>query len=83
MLTAADRNDVEQLEIAAPAPDDELLALNDLLERLASADSAKAQLVKLRHFAGMTLEAAAAALAISEPTAMTRRSRIRPGRRST
>jgi RNA polymerase sigma factor (TIGR02999 family) len=67
-----ERLDVEHLEIAAPAPDDELLALNDALERLASADPAKAQLVKLRYFAGMTLEEAAAALGISEPTAKRR-----------
>jgi len=66
------RVDADDLEIAAPADDNELLAVNDALERLASADPAKAELVKLRYFVGMTIEEAAAALGISEPTAKRR-----------
>ena len=66
------RVDADELEIAAPADDDELLAVNDALERLAQADPAKAELVKLRYFVGMTVEEAAAALGISEPTAKRR-----------
>ena len=66
------RVDADELEIAAPADDDELLAVNDALERLAQADPAKAKLVKLRYFVGMTVEEAAAALGISEPTAKRR-----------
>ncbi len=66
------RVDADELEIAAPAADDELLAVNDALERLAQADPAKAELVKLRYFVGMTIEEAAAALGISEPTAKRR-----------
>jgi RNA polymerase sigma factor (TIGR02999 family) len=66
------RVEVDDLEIAAPADDDELLAVNEALERLASADPAKAELVKLRYFVGMTVEEAAAALGISEPTAKRR-----------
>jgi len=66
------RVDADDLEIAAPADDDELLAVNEALERLAAVDPAKAELVKLRYFVGMTLEEAAAALGISEPTAKRR-----------
>lgn len=66
------RVDADALEIAAPADDDELLAVNAALDRLAQADPAKAELVKLRYFVGMTIEEAAAALGISEPTAKRR-----------
>lgn len=57
--------------IAAPAAgnDDELLAVHEALERLAAHDARKAELVKLRYFAGLTIEEAAAALDISAPTA--------------
>jgi len=66
------RVDADDLEIAAPADDDELLAVNDALDRLAQADPAKAELVKLRYFVGMTIEEAASALGVSEPTAKRR-----------
>jgi RNA polymerase sigma factor (TIGR02999 family) len=66
------RVDASEVEISAPAADDELLAVNDALERLAQADPSKAELVKLRYFVGMTIEEAAAALGISEPTAKRR-----------
>jgi RNA polymerase sigma factor (TIGR02999 family) len=66
------RVDADELEIAAPAKDAELLAVNDALERLAQADPDKAELVKPRYFVGMTLEEAAAALGISGPTAKRR-----------
>lgn len=66
------RVDADEMEIAAPADDDELLAVNEALDRLARADPAKAELVKLRYFVGMTIEEAAAALGISEPTAKRR-----------
>jgi RNA polymerase sigma factor (TIGR02999 family) len=63
------RVDIDEMEIAAPAPDDELLAVNDALDKLAALDAAKAELVKLRFFAGLTLEQAAGVLGVSEPTA--------------
>lgn len=66
------RVEADQLEIAAPADDEELLAVNDALDRLAQADPAKAELVKLRYFVGMTLPEAAVALGLSEPTAKRR-----------
>ena len=48
-----------------PAPPDDLLALDEALDRLAAADPLAAELVKLRYFAGLTLDQAAAALGIS------------------
>ena len=51
--------------LVAPMPDDELLALHEALEQLASVDSAAADLVRLRFFAGLTTTEAAEALGIS------------------
>lgn len=65
----APRVDVEAVDIAAPAPDEELLALHEALDRLASRDPQKAELVKLRYFIGLSLTETAAVLGISEPTA--------------
>lgn len=48
---------------------EELLALDDALTRLAEEDPVKAELVKLRHFAGLTVAEAAAVLGISRATA--------------
>ena len=61
--------DVDDVEIPAPADDEELLAVNDALDRFAAVDAQKAELVKLRYFVGMTIEEAAAVLGVSEPTA--------------
>jgi RNA polymerase sigma factor (TIGR02999 family) len=62
--------DLEGLEIASPAADDDqLLALNEALEKLASVDPRKAELVKLRYFVGLNFEETAAALGIAVPTA--------------
>lgn len=47
----------------------ELLDLDDALTKLAAVDAQKAELVKLRFFAGLTMDEAAAALGISAPTA--------------
>ncbi len=63
------RVDIQEIEIATTAPEDELLALNDALDRLALQDAAKAELVKLRYFVGLTLEEAAGILGISLATA--------------
>ncbi|HOX02130.1 MAG TPA: ECF-type sigma factor [Candidatus Paceibacterota bacterium] len=64
--------DIDNLQIAVPAPDEELLAVDEALDRLARLDPAKAELVKLRYFVGMTFAEAAAALGISEPAAKRR-----------
>jgi RNA polymerase sigma factor (TIGR02999 family) len=63
------RVDILEIDLAAPAPDDELLAVNDALDRLAAVDKPKAELVKLRYFAGLTIAEAAGALGISAATA--------------
>jgi RNA polymerase sigma factor (TIGR02999 family) len=55
--------------IAAPEPDDDLLALDQALERLSAQDPTKARLVELRFFAGLTGEQAAEVLGISPTTA--------------
>jgi RNA polymerase sigma factor (TIGR02999 family) len=56
---------------ALPAPDahEDLLALDDALTRLAKRDAQAAELVKLRHFAGMTTAQAAEVLGVSPRTA--------------
>jgi RNA polymerase sigma factor (TIGR02999 family) len=56
-------------EVAAPQPDDELLALEEALQTLAETDPVKARLVELRYFAGLTGEQAAEVLGISPATA--------------
>jgi len=63
------RVDVEGVEIAAPGGDDELLAVNDALDKLAEQNKIEAELVKLRYFAGMTIDEAAEVLGISARTA--------------
>jgi RNA polymerase sigma factor (TIGR02999 family) len=55
--------------VATPEPDEELLALDEALERLAAKDPQKAQLVELRYFAGLTSDEAAEVLGISPSTA--------------
>jgi RNA polymerase sigma factor (TIGR02999 family) len=63
------RLDVQEVDIAAPATDDQLLAIDEALNKLAALDKEKAELVKLRYFVGMTIEEAAGVLRISEATA--------------
>jgi RNA polymerase sigma factor (TIGR02999 family) len=63
------RRRVELVDLPAAAPPDELLALDDALGRLAERDPAKAEVVKLRYFAGLTVPEVAAALGISVATA--------------
>src|SRR3989440_11821292 len=63
------RVDVDDVEIASATPDDQLLSVNEALDKLAAQDKQKAELVKLRYFIGMTIEEAAQILGVSEPTA--------------
>jgi RNA polymerase sigma factor (TIGR02999 family) len=61
---------LDAIDVAAPAgSDDDLLALAEALEALAAEDPAKARLVELRVFGGLTLEGAADALGVSRATA--------------
>lgn len=61
--------DINEIEVAAPAKDEEMVAVSDALEKLAARDKQKAELVKLRYFVGLTTEEAADVLGISVPTA--------------
>ena len=60
-----ERHDVDSLVLSSPKTPDELLSLSDALDRLAEANAQAAELVKLRFFAGLTNEQAAAALGVS------------------
>ena len=61
--------DADELDIPAPAPDEQLLAVNEAVEKYAAMDARKAELVKLRYFVGMTFEEASEVLGIAVPTA--------------
>jgi RNA polymerase sigma factor (TIGR02999 family) len=64
------RVDFEQVELASGCDsDDQLLAVNEALDKLAAVSKLEAELVKLRYFVGMTLDEAADALGISARTA--------------
>jgi RNA polymerase sigma factor (TIGR02999 family) len=63
------RVDIEEVQIASLAEDDELLAVHDVLDKLAAEDPRKAELTKLRYFVGLTFEEAAEVLGISVATA--------------
>jgi RNA polymerase sigma factor (TIGR02999 family) len=63
------RHDVESVPLADAEPDDKLLALDEALTRLAEKDAAKAELVRLRYFAGLTLDDCAKMLDIAPATA--------------
>lgn len=60
---------VDDLIELPDAKDEEILAIDEILDRLAAAEPRKAELVKLRYFVGMTLEETADALGISLATA--------------
>lgn len=59
------RADLEGLDLAAPDSNDELLAVNEALDKLALEHPVQAEVVKLRYFAGMTNEEVSTILQIS------------------
>ena len=63
------RQDATAAYLPAPEPDEDLVALDEALDRFAAIEPQKAELVKLRYFAGLTIEEAAEALGISPATA--------------
>jgi RNA polymerase sigma factor (TIGR02999 family) len=63
------RQELNEDRLVAAGPCEDLLALDEALERLAARDAVKAELVKLRYFAGLTGAEAAEALNISTATA--------------
>jgi RNA polymerase sigma factor (TIGR02999 family) len=62
------RVQLDDVSLATPS-DDQVLAVDEALEKFAAQDKAKAELVKLRFFVGLTLEEAAEVLGISASTA--------------
>lgn len=65
-----ERVNLQEVEIAAPAQDEELLSVHEVLDRFSRHAPDKAELVKLRYFGGMGLKEAGQVLGISEPTAV-------------
>ena len=63
------RVDLDRMEIATEARADDLLALDEAIGRLGEENQEYADLVKMRFFAGLSLEEAASAVGISARTA--------------
>jgi len=63
------RQELDDVEITVAEPDLDLLALDEALVKLEARDPRQAELVKLRFFAGLTVEQAAQALGVSSSTA--------------
>jgi RNA polymerase sigma factor (TIGR02999 family) len=63
------RVSLDAVEPATAAPDDDLLALDEALSRLAEAEPTAAELVKLRYFAGLSIPQAAKALGMGARSA--------------
>ena len=59
------RVDIDELDIAVQGPEDQLLAVDDALDRFAARYPVPAELVKLRYYVGMTVQQAAHILGIS------------------
>ena len=66
---ARQKVDLEDADIVTEGPSDDIIALDEALAKLAQEDPVKADLVKLRYFAGLTIEQAAKILNISKATA--------------
>jgi len=66
---ARHRIDLDDVDVSTDGPSDDLLALDEALNKLAQTDPLKADLIKLRHFVGLTLEQAADALGLPPRTA--------------
>ena len=64
-----ERVELNESKLIGGAPDEQLLEINEALDRLAAHDAVKAELVKLRFFVGLPLAEAAEVLGVSEPTA--------------
>ena len=61
--------ELSQVDVIADVPSEDLMALDEALDRLARTDPAAAQLVKLRYFAGLTMAEAAESIGIPLRTA--------------
>ena len=58
----------EELDLAAPATDNQVLAINEALDKFALEHPIQAELVKLRYFAGLTNEEASQVMGVSVST---------------
>jgi RNA polymerase sigma factor (TIGR02999 family) len=63
------RQELPDIAVEAPVPNIDLMALDEALQKFEKTDKRKAELVKLRFFAGLTNAEAAEALGISPSTA--------------
>lgn len=63
------RVDLDSADLLCTSAPDEVLAIDDALSKLATEDPEAAQLVKLRYFAGLSVEDAAATIGLSRSTA--------------
>ena len=63
------RVELEKVDLATQKDDDQLLAVNEALDKLAAQNKVEAELVKLRYFVGMTSAQAAEVLGITEGSA--------------
>jgi RNA polymerase sigma factor (TIGR02999 family) len=64
-----ERLDIDAIDVAVHSTPEQLLAVDEALEKLGRVDSSAAGIVKLRYFAGLTIEQAAKTLGISTATA--------------
>ena len=62
------RLDIDEAEVAAPVEHETLLALNEALDEFEKLDPAKAEVVKLKFFVGLTERETAEILGLSERT---------------
>ena len=63
-----ERLDVQEVEIATPSGEEQLLAVHEALDELSAQDPLQAEVVKLRFFIGLTNKETAEILGVSEPT---------------
>jgi RNA polymerase sigma factor (TIGR02999 family) len=66
---SARRVPLDAVDVGYTPPDDDLLAIDEALTRLAAEDPQAARLIQLRYFAGLSVEDAAEAIGISRSTA--------------
>lgn len=64
-----ERAEFAEVVVVSDAPGDDILAISEALDKLSAEDPAKASLVKLRYFCGMSIDEAAGAMGISRATA--------------
>ncbi len=61
---------LDDVDVAAPAPATDVVALHDALDALGALDARKAQVVELRYFGGLTVDETAAVIGVSPETVM-------------